>query len=142
MIAPGKRSFSLTEKLPRASARRNALVVALVLAGLAAWNVHRHRPVLSEVLGGLALALCLVALISPSWTERFNRGWMAFAAALGYVNSRVVLVLVYYVVVMPFGLVLRLAGHDPLHRRAPRRESYWVPREIPHQSRSGFERPF
>jgi hypothetical protein len=132
----------LTEKLSRASARRNALLVAAVLAVLAAWNVHRHRPLLAGMLGGLSLALCLVALISPSWTARFNRGWVAFAAALGYVNSRVLLSLMYYLVVTPFGVVLRLAGHDPLHRRGPQRESYWVPREIPRQSRSGFERPF
>jgi len=132
----------LTEKLSRGGARKNALVVALVLAGLAAWNVHRHRLLLVEVLGGLALALCAVALISPTWTERFNRGWMAFAAALGYVNSRVVLFLVYYLVVTPLGVILRLTGHDPLSRRAPRRESYWIPRETPRQPRSGFERPF
>ncbi len=132
----------MTEKLHRGSARKNALFVAVVLAGLAAWNVHRHRPLLAEVLGGLALTLCLVALISPSWTERFNQGWMAFAAALGYVNSRVLLSLMYYLVITPFGVVLRLADHDPLLRRGRQRESYWVPREIPRQSRSGFERPF
>ena len=142
MIAPGKRSFSLTEKSHRASARKNALVVAIGLAGLAAWDVHRHRLLLAEGLGGLALALCLLVLISPSWTERFNRGWMAFAAALGYVNSRVLLSLMYYLVVTPIGVVLRLTGHDPLHRREGQRESYWVPREIPRQSSSGFERPF
>jgi hypothetical protein len=132
----------LTEEVHRGSARKNAFSVALVLAGLAAWNVHRHRFLLAEVLCGLAFVLCMVALISPSWTERFNRGWMAFGAALGYVNSRVLLSLMYYLVVTPFGVVLRLAGHDPLHRRGRRRESYWVPRETPRQPRSGFERPF
>ena len=132
----------MTKKLDHTSARRNALWVVVALAVLAAWNVHRHRLLLTEVLGGLALALCLVALLSPSWTERFNRGWMAFAAALGYVNSRVLLSLVYYLVVTPVGVVMRLAGHDPLHRRRPQQESYWVPREVPRQSRSGFERPF
>ena len=132
----------MTERLPRASPRKNALLVAVVLAGLAAWNGHRHRLLPAEVLGGLALALCLVALLSPSWTERFNRAWMAFGAALGYVNSRVLLSLVYYLVVTPFGVVLKLTGHDPLHRRGPPKDSYWVPREIPRQSKSGFERPF
>ena len=132
----------MTDPLPRASARKNALLVALVLAGLAAWNVHRHRLLTAEALGGLALALCLVALLSPSWTERFYRAWMRFGAALGYVNSRVLLSLVYYLVVTPFGVVLKLTGHDPLRRREPPQDSYWVPREIPRQSRSGFERPF
>jgi len=142
MIAPGKRSFSLTKKLDPASARRDALLVALVLALLAAWNAYRHRLLLADALGGPALALCLVALISPSWAEGFNRGWIAFAAALGYVNSRVLLSLMYYLVVTPIGIVLRLAGHDALHRRAPQRESYWIPRETPRQPKGRFERPF
>ena len=132
----------MTKQPDPARARKNALLVALVLALLAAWNMHRHRLLLTEVLGGLALALSLLALISPSWTERFNRGWMALAAGLGFVNSRVLLSLMYYLVVTPIGVVLRLAGHDPLHRRGPQRESYWVPREMPRQSKSGFERPF
>ena len=77
------------------------------------------------------MALCLEALISPSWTERFQRGWMALARALGYINSRVLLPLTYYLVLTPLGFVLRLTGHDPLHRRRPPQDSYWVPREIP-----------
>lgn len=132
----------MIEKPPRAGARKNALAVAAVLAGLAAWNVYRHRLLLAEGLGGLALALCLAALFSRPWTERFSRGWMALAGALGYVNSRILLSLVYYLAVTPLGVILRLAGHDPLRRRTPPAGSYWIPREVPRQSRGGFERPF
>ncbi len=139
---PGKRSSSLTEKTDGGRARNNTLMVAGVLAALAAWNLYRHRLPLAEVLAGLALILCLVALFLPSWTERFNRAWMAFAEALGYVNSRILLTLVYFIVITPFGFIMRLMGHDPLCRRAPRRESYWIPRQGPRQPKSGFERSF
>jgi len=142
MIMPGKKNFSLTENPDRGQPRKNALLVALVFAALAAWNVYRHRLPLAQVLGGLALLLLLVALFSPSWAERFNRGWMAFARALGYVNSRILLSLVYYVVMTPLGLVLRLIGQDPLRRRGARQQSYWVPRQSPRQPRNGFERSF
>jgi carbamoyltransferase len=142
MTMPGKRSFNLTEKRDRGRARKNALVVAAVLSALGAWNVYRHRLPLAEALGGLALLLCGVALFLPSWAERFSRGWMALAGALGYVNSRILLSLVYYLAVAPFGVVARLAGHDPLGRRASRRESYWIPRQSPRQVKSGFERSF
>ena len=132
----------MTEKLPHAAARRNALAVAVVLALLAAWNLHRHRLLLAEGLGGSALALGLVALLSPAWTERFNRAWMTLGAALGYVNSRVLLSLMYYLVMTPFGVVMRLVGYDPLYRRGRQRESYWIPRETPRQPKRGYERPF
>ena len=141
-IIPGKKNSSSIEKPQPGGARKNTLIVAAALAVLAAWNVYRHRPLLAETLGGLAIVLCLLALLSPSGAARFNRGWMAAATALGYVNGRILLSLVYYAVMMPLGALLRLRGYDPLIRRAPPRDSYWIPRESPRQSKSGFERPF
>lgn len=132
----------MTDTSSQDPARKNVLVVAAVLAGLAAWNVYRRRPVYSEVLGGMALTLCIVVLCSRSWTGRINRGWMALARALGYLNSRVLLSLLFYVVLAPYGALLRLIGHDPLHRRGGKRDSYWIPRQCPNQSRNQFERPF
>jgi hypothetical protein len=141
-IIPGKKNSNSIEKPQPGGARKNTLIVAAVLAVLAAWNVYRHRPLLAETLGGLAVVLCLLALVSPSGAAWFNRGWMAAATALGYVNSRILLSLVYYGVVMPIGLLLRLKGYDPLSRRAQPGNSYWVPRKSARQSKSGFERPF
>ena len=132
----------MTDQSHPATARKNTLVVAAVLAALAAWNVYRHRTLPAEVLGGLALVLFLVALSSPSWTERFNRGWMTLAGALGYVNTRILLSLVYYLIITPFGVLLRLMGHDPLGRRGAQKESYWLTRQIPRQPKNGFERSF
>ncbi len=42
---------------------------------------------------------------------------MALGHALGWVNSHLILGLVYVVVLQPIALVMRLLGHDPLRRR-------------------------
>jgi hypothetical protein len=42
---------------------------------------------------------------------------MALGHALGWVNGRIVLGLVYWLVLQPIALVMRLCGHDPLRRR-------------------------
>jgi len=141
-IIPGKKNSNSIEKPQPGAARKNTLIVAAAFALLGAWNVYRHRPPVAEVLGGLALALCLLALLFPAGAVRFNQGWMAAGKALGYVNARILLSLVYYAVVTPIGVLLRWKGHDPLNRRAQSRNSYWVPRKSPRQSKSGFERSF
>jgi hypothetical protein len=41
---------------------------------------------------------------------------MALGHALGWVNGRIVLGLVYWLVLQPIALVMRLCGHDPLRR--------------------------
>jgi hypothetical protein len=67
---------------------------------------------------------------------------MKVAVALGHVNSRVLLTLMYYLVFTPYGLLSRLFGRDPLRRRGPALESYWVERKQTRQAKEQFERLF
>ncbi|HEY9284548.1 MAG TPA: SxtJ family membrane protein [Pyrinomonadaceae bacterium] len=130
------------EPVPDAQARKTALVVAAVLAGIAAWNLYKGRPVVVAVFGGLALALVCAGLLAPALARRFHVFWMTIAAALGYVNSRVLLSLIFYLVFAPYGFVSRLVRRDPLRRRGAGGESHWTPRKQTRQTREGFERLF
>lgn len=125
-------------------ARKTALVVACVLLALAAWNLYRGRTAYVAVLGGLGCALLLVAspLLPAAVARRFHVFWMTAAALLGWVNSRILLSLMFYLVFTPYGFISRLAGRDPLNRRAVKRESYWTPRKKTRQTKQGFERLF
>ncbi|MFL6334188.1 MAG: SxtJ family membrane protein [Pyrinomonadaceae bacterium] len=125
-----------------AQARKSALLVAAVLLAIAAWNVYRGRPTIVIVFGSLGAALLVAGLLVPPAARAFHTAWMHLAEGLAYVNSRVLLTLMYYVGVTPYGLVSRLAGRDPLRRRAPRGESYWVERKRTRQERARFERLF
>ena len=70
-------------------------------------------------------------------------GWMMFAAALAWINTRVLLGLFYFLVMTPVGLILRLTGKDLLDQRLNRdARSYWVPRVSPPEERSRYERLF
>ena len=62
-------------------------------------------------------------------TISLSRGWVAwkrFARLIGEFNGRVLLTLLYVVLIVPSGLVLRLLA-DPLRRRRPQ-GSNWTPR--------------
>jgi hypothetical protein len=125
-----------------AQARKSALLVGAVLLGIAAWNVYRGRMTVVLIFGALGAALLVAGLLVPPAARAFHTAWMRFAEGLGYVNSRVLLTLMYYVGVTPYGVVSRLAGRDPLRRRAPAGESYWVERKRTRQERERFERLF
>jgi uncharacterized membrane protein len=126
-----------------AQARKTALVVAPVLVGIAAWNLYRGRTAVVAVFGALGVALVLAGLFVPAAARAFHKGWMRFAVALGHVNSRVLLTLVYYLVVTPYGVVTRLVGRDPLRRRGKAEAaSHWVERKTTRQAREQFERLF
>ncbi len=147
MTSGGRKNFNLTKMQHRTQvtdtqARKTALVVAGVLLAIAAWNLYRGRMTIVAVLGGAGIALIVVGLLLPALARRFHILWMSVAAVLGYINSRILLSVMFYGVFTPYGIVSRLVGRDPLMRRGAKRDSYWIPRKVTKQSKEGFERLF
>ncbi len=52
------------------------------------------------------------------------KGWMALGHSLGWVNSHIILGLVYIVVLQPIAFIMRLTGYDPLRRRRKGEKTY------------------
>lgn len=90
----------------------------------------------------LGVVFILWALIYPASLAPVYKGWMKFGHALGWLNTRLILGLVFYVVIFPMGMVMRLVFRkDPMHRRfEPGSESYRVTSEKSDSKR--MERPF
>jgi len=58
------------------------------------------------------------------------RGWCVFGKAIGWVVSRAIMTVLFFVVFTPVCLFLRLIRKDLLHRRwDPEAASYWKPRK-------------
>lgn len=123
-------------------ARKTAWIVALVLGLLSLWNVYRGRNLTAIILGSPAVILVLIGLFVPVAARGFHRGWMGFAGALGYVNSRILLTILYYGLLTPYGFVSRVFGRDPLTRRGANQDTYWIKREKTRQTPQQFERLF
>ncbi len=77
----------------------------------------------------IAATVSLAGLWRLDWIAIYRRGWMAAVEPIGWLVSRVVLAVVYFLVITPIGLVRRLRGHDPLslHPNSTA-TSYWVSR--------------
>ena len=58
-----------------------------------------------------------LALIFPLGLKPFYKVWMLFGAVMGWINTRLILGIVFYLVFMPFGLVMKLFGKDLLSRK-------------------------
>ncbi len=74
----------------------------------------------------------LITLLRPSLLHFANRVWTSVGLLLGKVVNPLVTGLLFYAVVTPAGLILRLLGKDLLHLRwSPGQPSYWIHRSPP-----------
>jgi hypothetical protein len=126
-----------------------ALVLAALLFVIAGTWQGLFRPAFTLALAWGALGFYLqldhtTAILWPSLAASFFLltgffatpvlrpvyiGWMKFAFALAWVNTRIILGVSYYVVLTPIGLVMRLFGKDFLSERIDRSAStYWIKR--------------
>jgi hypothetical protein len=107
----------------------------------AARATSQHAPSLAIVLWATAVALAGVGVARPAWLRGpyVAMSYLAYPPAL--MLSLILLAAVYYLVLAPIGIVLRLCGHDPLQRRRDRGATYWTPCKMEEDPERYF-RPF
>jgi hypothetical protein len=115
-------------ELDRAGLRKFGLttgaIVAVLFGLLLPWLFNaEHWPLWPWI---LAAALWLPALIHPEILRPVYTGWMKIGALLGFVNTRIILGLFFYVIMMPAGLAMRLLRKDPMRRKPDPGPTYRV----------------
>jgi hypothetical protein len=128
--------------LSKSELRKFGLTVGTAFAVFGAiswWRGHELPPRILWTLAGL---LIVPGILAPSILGPVQRGWMAFAMVLGHINTRIILTVLYYLVMTPVGLVMRLF-RDPLDRSLKdTRDSQWIRREQQPVDVARYERQF
>jgi hypothetical protein len=120
------------QRAPAHARTRDLRIFGLVLGALFAvffgvWPLLRHRatPRWPWIVAAL---LWLFALIWPAALSYLHRGWTRLGLALGWINTRVILTLLFAITIVPLAFLMRLWGRDRMGRkRDPRSDSYRVP---------------
>ncbi len=113
--------------------------LAAGIFGLALPLLRRHPlPVWPWIVGGV---LIIAALAWPSALRPLYRPWVRLGLVLGWINSRIILTILFFLVIVPMGLIMRALGRDPVSRKLdPDASTYRVPSRA--RSRESMERPF
>jgi len=110
--------------------RQFGYLFAAVFTIIAFWPLWPlHAPNIWWLAG--AVAWVAVALICPRLLAPLYKGWMKFGHVLGWINARIILGIVFFLLVTPIGLVMRLFGKDLLRMRTPKTSTYWIARDKP-----------
>ncbi|WP_338869399.1 SxtJ family membrane protein [Spirosoma sp. SC4-14] len=69
----------------------------------------------------IALGVGALTLLLPTLARWISFGWFKLAEGLGYINSRILLSIVFFLFLLPVALLYRLANRNPLALRNGRR---------------------
>ena len=116
------------EEIKVSSDRSFGIVFTLVFLTVGAWVVSSGQSKGWLFFVSAALFF-VVAIARPSILGPLNRAWAKFGLLLGQVFNPILLGVVFFLVVTPIAVVLRLLGKDSLHLKSkPDLKSYWIDR--------------
>jgi hypothetical protein len=109
--------------------RSFGITFLIVLSAIGGLLIYKGRDI-GYVWMGFGCLFFLLGLWVPVALRGVYRVWMGLAVVLGYFMSRIILSVVFYLVVTPIGLALRLLGKDILNQKWDKKaDSYWIKRD-------------
>ncbi|OGW84905.1 MAG: hypothetical protein A2987_01065 [Omnitrophica bacterium RIFCSPLOWO2_01_FULL_45_10] len=113
--------------------------ILVILGLIALWRSRSHYPYF--VVPGIFLTV--FGLLLPASLKPFHKIWMAFSIIVGFLVSHIILMALFYIVITPIGLILKMFGKDILDERMDRtRPSYWLPRSNKPNTKESYEKQF
>jgi hypothetical protein len=120
------------------------LVVKSHAGGWTDWNIQQGIESSAwKWFLGVGAFLFVLSRVAYPVMKPIHIGWMTLAFALGWVNTRILLGVFFFLIVTPIGLIMRMLGKDLLSERIDRNaESYWIRRERVAFDPKKYERMF
>jgi len=114
-------------------------IILLIIAGLLFWEGKESFQLFLTV----GVVLCVVGIAIPIILKPIYWIWMIFATILGWIMTRVILSLLFFIILTPIGLISRLFGKQFLELKYNKNlNTYWNYREIEQIKRENYEKQF
>ena len=114
-------------------------VILLIIAGFLFWKEKESF----QILLTFGVTLCILGIAIPFILKPIYWVWMIFATILGWIMTRVILSLLFYIIITPIGLILRFFGKQFLELRWDKsKESYWNFRTNEHPQNKNYKKQF
>ena len=89
-------------------------VFILLFGVLLPWVFDQTYPLWPWLSAGI---LAILAVLTPTTLRPFYRAWMRFGLIAGFINTRIIMFLLYYLVFVPIGARMTIIGRDALSRK-------------------------
>ena len=135
-----KRVFVPHQQLP--TNRKFGCFFAGVFAVLAAYWYLKLRNDISILAFFLSVMFVTLALVAPQSLSMLNRLWHLLGLMLGKITAPILLGVIFFLLITPISLILRLFGRDELKLKKRSVKSYWIDRSLPGPPPDSFKNQY
>ncbi len=130
------------EQLDKQGYRKFGIVTGLILLGLFGLTIpYLFSLNYPKWPWYIASVLVVLALFAPMALKYPYQIWMKFGQVMNWINTRIILGILFYGIFLPVGFLLKLLGKDPMHRKLDKKlSSYRKLNE--HDSKTNLEQPY
>ena len=79
----------------------------------------------------VSIVFLILGLINSKILTPLNRLWFKFGIFLGKIISPIIITLIFFIVVTPIGLIMRLLRKDLLNLKFNKNKTYWIKKNGP-----------
>ena len=113
--------------------------VLIALGGIAIWR-GKGAAIYFVSFGTVFVVL---GLYFPAVLKPLQKVWMSAAAVIGFFMSRFILGIIFYLVITPISMIMKMTGKDILDERIDQTKiSYWSQRSETDKTKESYEKQF
>ena len=110
------------------SNRKFGFFFSLVFFMLAAYFIYTQNQTVVQVMLFVALLFLIITLFKADLLLPLNKLWMRFGFLLGKIISPIVLGIIFFGLITPYSIVIRIFGRDELRLRISKNKTHWITR--------------
>ena len=114
---------------PQSSNRSFGIIFFIVFLIIGLWPLKNSGNPNLYIIGISGIFLVL-GILNSKILSPFNKAWIKLGEFLGTIIAPIVMALIYFVVLTPISLIVRISGKDLLELKfLKKRETYWIKRK-------------
>ena len=115
-------------KLKKSSNRSFGVLFFIVFFLVAFWPLLNSEPIRLWSLV-VSIIFFILGIFNSKFLNPLNKIWIKFGELLGKIIAPIVMAIVFFIILTPLSLLIRLFGKDLLKLRFSQVNSYWIKRE-------------
>ena len=128
-------------KTDKKSLKSFGVTIGIILFFITLIFLINNNPIFKN-LGIISSVFLILGLMAPMILKPFYLIWMIFAVILGWVMTRVILSMLFYLILTPIGLITRFLGEDFLSLKRVNSSSYWNNRDAVEELKQDYRKQF